>query len=65
MDVNMEAVAKINNELLGIRKELKDFDVSQQIPNPFNPLIDSIPAEIDEKFDVAIEAVRNSDEEAY
>lgn len=64
MDVNMEAVAKINNELLGIRKELKDFDVSQQIPNPFNPLIDSIPAEIDEKFDVAIEAVRNSDEEA-
>ena len=64
MDVNMEAVAKINNELLGIRKELTDFDVSQQIPNPFNPLIDSIPAEIDEKFDVAIEAVRNSDEEA-
>ena len=64
MDVNMEAVAKINNELLGIRKELKNFDVSQQIPNPFNPLTDSIPAEIDKKFDVAIEAVRNSDEEA-
>ena len=64
MDVNMEAVAKINNELLGIRKELKNFDVSQQIPNPFNPLTDSIPAEIDKKFDVAIEAVRNSHEEA-
>lgn len=64
MDVNMEAVAKINNELLDIRKELKDFDVSQQIPNPFNPLTDSIPAEIDKKFDIAIEAVRNADEEA-
>ena len=64
LDINMEAVAKINHELLAIRKELKDFDVSQQIPNPFNPLTDTIPVEIDKEFDIAIEAVRNSDEEA-
>jgi pyruvate/oxaloacetate carboxyltransferase len=64
LDINMEAVAKINQELLAIRKELKDFDVSQQIPNPFNPLTDTIPVEIDKEFDIAIEAVRNSDEEA-
>ena len=64
LDINMEAVAKINHELLAIRKELKDFDVSQQIPNPFNPLTDTIPTEIDKEFDTAIEAVRNSDESA-
>ena len=64
LDINMEAVAKINHELLAIRKELKDFDVSQQIPNPFNPLTDTIPAEIDKEFDTAIEAVKNSDETA-
>lgn len=62
LDVNMEAVAKINNELLHIRKELKDFDVSQQIPNPFNPLIDTLPAEIDKEFDNAIAAVKSNDE---
>ena len=64
LDINMEAVAKINHELFAIRKELKDFDVSQQIPNPFNPLTDTIPTEIDKEFDTAIEAVRNSDESA-
>ena len=62
LDVNMDAVAKINHELLGIRKELKDFDVSQQIPNPFNPLTDTIPTEIDKEFDNAIAAVKSNNE---
>lgn len=62
--VNMEAVAKINNELFTIRKELEPFDVSKQFPNPFNPLSDTLPPHIDKEFDKAIEAVRNSNEEA-
>ena len=62
--VNMEAVAKINKELLDIRKDLSDFDVSQQIPNPFNPVTDTLPVEIDKLFDNAIAAVRSNDETA-
>ena len=60
--VNMEAVAKINKELLDIRKELSDFDVSKQIPKPFNPVTDTLPAHIDKEFDNAIAAVRSNDE---
>lgn len=64
MDVNMEAVAKINKELLEIRKELDAFDAVKQFPKPFNPLTDTLPAEIDREFDNAIEAVRQNDETA-
>ena len=53
-DVNMEAVAKINQELIGIRKELAEYDSSKKLPNPFNPLTDTLPAEIDKAFDKAI-----------
>ncbi len=60
--VNMEAVAKINKELLDIRKELKDYDVSQQFPNPFNPVTDILPANIDKEFDNAIAAVKSNNE---
>ena len=42
LDVNMEAVAKINKELYGIRKELEAVDASKQFPNPFNPLTDHL-----------------------
>ena len=58
LDVNMEAVAKINKELYGIRKELEAVDASKQFPNPFNPLTDQLPAEIDKEFDKAIEAAK-------
>ena len=64
LDVNMEAVAKINKELYGIRKELKAVDASKQFPNPFNPLTDQLPAEIDKEFDKAIEAAKANNEEA-
>lgn len=64
LDVNMEAVAKINKELYGIRKELEAVDASKQFPNPFNPLTDQLPAEIDEEFDKAIEAAKANNEEA-
>ncbi|MBZ4657500.1 MAG: putative pyruvate carboxylase subunit, partial [Methermicoccus sp.] len=64
LDVNMEAVAKINKELLSIRHELEAFDAVKQIPKPFNPLTDTLPAEIDREFDKAIEAAKRNDEEA-
>lgn len=64
LDVNMEAVAKINKELYNIRKELEAFDASKQFPNPFNPLTDQLPESIDKEFDKAIAAAKANDEEA-
>ena len=64
MDVNMEAVAKINKELYTIRKELEAFDAVKQFPNPFNPLTDTLPANIDKLFDDAITAAKSNNEEA-
>lgn len=63
LDVNMEAVAEINKELLGIRKELEAFDAVKKFPKPFNPLTDTLPAEIDKEFDKAIEAAKANNEE--
>lgn len=64
LDVNMEAVARINRELYGIRKELEAVDASKQFPKPFNPLTDTLPANIDQEFDKAIEAAKADREEA-
>jgi pyruvate/oxaloacetate carboxyltransferase len=64
LDVNMEAVAKINRELVSIRKELEPFDAVKQFPNPFTPLTDTLPDEIDKQFDLAIAAAKKNDEEA-
>lgn len=64
LDVNMEAVARINKELYNIRKELEAVDASKQFPNPFNPLTDTLPANIDKEFDKAIEAAKANNEEA-
>ncbi len=64
IDVNMEAVAKINNELYEIRKELAAYDTVKQFPKKFNPLSDTLPIEIDKEFDKAIEAVNKNDEKA-
>lgn len=64
LDVNMEAVAKINQELYNIRKELEAYDASKQFPNAFNPLTDTLPAHIDKEFDNAIAAAKANNEEA-
>lgn len=64
LDVNMEAVAKINKELYTIRKELEAYDAVKQFPNPFNPLTDTLPANIDKLFDEAIAAAKSNNEEA-
>lgn len=62
LDINMEAVAEINKELLTIRKELEAFDAVKKFPKPFNPLTDTLPAEIDKLFDKAIAAAKGNDE---
>lgn len=64
LDVNMEAVAEINQELYTIRKELAAFDATKQFPNPFNPLTDKLPDNINKEFDKAIEAAKANNEEA-
>ena len=64
MDVDMQAVADINRELLEIRRELADFDATKQFPNPFNPLTDTLPETIDRQFDKAIAAAQDNDETA-
>lgn len=63
IDVNMEAVAKINGQLRGIRHELEMsvFGTSKPEPKPFNPLTDKLPAEIDALFDSAVSAVQAED----
>ncbi|MDR2912409.1 MAG: carboxylase [Alistipes sp.] len=63
VEANMEAVAKINKELLGIRAELCDFDAVKITAKAFDPLKDKIPAEIDALFDTAVTAAQQVDEE--
>ncbi len=62
LDIDMEAVAKINAELLNIRKELEAYDAVKVFPRPFNPLTDTLPEEIDKEFDRAIAAAGSGDE---
>lgn len=63
LDINMEAVGKINHELYYIRKELEEFDTVKKFPNRFDPLKDKLPLEIDKLFDDAIRYVKNGNEE--
>ena len=60
----MEAVAKINEKLLDIRHELEPYDAVKQFPKPYNPLTDELPADVDNHFNVAIDASINGDEAA-
>lgn len=53
--VNLEVIAKINTELLEIRKELDEFDSYKIFPKPFDLTRDKLPADIDALFDKAIE----------
>ena len=62
LDINMEAVAKINKELYTIRKELDAVDAVKIFPNAFNPLTDKLPENIDKEFDRAIAAAKNGNE---
>ncbi len=64
VEANMEAVGKIRTELEGIRKELAAFDLTKQFPRAFDPVNDTLPAEIDALFDKAITAAKAMDEDA-
>ncbi len=64
IDVNMEAVGRIRNELLGARKELAAFDLVKEMPIEFDPLTDEIPEHISRLFDEAIAAGRDGNEQA-
>lgn len=63
LDINMEAIARINAELLSIRKELAAYDIIRTYPKPFDPLEDRLPADIDRFFNDAIEAARKDKED--
>ncbi|MDE6288176.1 MAG: carboxylase, partial [Muribaculaceae bacterium] len=63
LEANMEAVGEIRDHLLDARKSLADFDLNKErLPHPFDPLHDTLPAEVDALFDRAIAAARAADE---
>ena len=61
--VNMEAVAKINEQLKDIRSELNIsvFGADKPAPKPFNPLTDEVPAEVETELERAIKAAKADD----
>lgn len=61
--VNMEAVAKINEQLKDIRSELNIsvFGADKPVPKPFNPLTDKTPAEVESELDRAVKAAKADD----
>lgn len=63
MGVNMEAVAKINEQLKDIRSELNIsvFGADKPAPKPFNPVVDKTPAEVEALLDKAVAAVKAED----
>lgn len=63
LDLDFEAIGKINKELYAIRQELADFDAVKAFPKPFDPLKDQLPADIDAQFDKAIRAAEANNEE--
>ena len=60
LGANMEAVAKINEQLKDIRKELEIsvFGAEKPLPKPFNPLVDAVPAEVDALLDRCVAAAQ-------
>jgi pyruvate carboxylase subunit B len=64
LDIDMEAVGRINSELAAIRAELAEFDAVKCVPKPFDPLNDKLPAEIEALVDRAVAAAMAVDEEA-
>lgn len=63
LEANMEAVGEIRTRLRGARESLKAYDLGK-MPREFDPLKDTLPAEIDALFDTAIVAAKDGDEEA-
>lgn len=62
--VNLDAVVKINKELKTIREELANFDSYKIFPIDFDITKDTLPAEIEKLFDLAIAAAYADNEKA-
>ena len=63
VDVNMEMVGEIRERLEGVRRNLADFDLHKDhFPKRFDPLHDTLPAEVDALFDKAIAAAKAGNE---
>ncbi|MDD2563022.1 MAG: carboxylase [Salinivirgaceae bacterium] len=62
INVNIDAVVKIDTELREIRKELSSFDTTHLYPRQFDISKDTLPAEIDALFDKAITFAKNNEE---
>ncbi len=61
IDVNIEAVVKINQELKKICEELKPFNTEYLYPREFNILKDSLPKDVEKLFDNSINyALKNN-----
>lgn len=59
--VDLDAVAKISEELYEIKKELAPFDQYKMIPLKFNPAKDKLPKDIEKLFDEALNAANKED----
>lgn len=65
VEVNMEAVGKIRRQLKAVRADLANFDLHKgNFPIDFDPLKDTLPADVDALFDRAVAAAKNNDEAA-
>ncbi len=65
VEANMEVVGEIRTRLLDARKSLRAFDLNcDKFPRDFDPLKDTLPAEIDAQFDAAIAAAKAGNEQA-
>ncbi|MFI3318875.1 MAG: biotin/lipoyl-containing protein [Rikenellaceae bacterium] len=64
LGANMEAVAKINEQLKDIRTELELSVFGAEKPRQiaFNPLVDTLPTDVDALFDAAIKAAKERDD---
>ncbi len=62
LDINIEAVVKIDKELRKIREELSAYDTSHRFPREFDVTKDHLPAKIEVLFDEAIEFAQKNDE---
>ncbi len=63
LECDMVAVGEIRDRLLAARKTLAAFDLHKDdMQKPFDPLNDTLPAEIDALFDKAIAAAKANDE---
>lgn len=63
IDVNMDAVKRIDEKLIEIRKELSEYDNYKMFPKSFDPEKNELPKEIDALFDRAIEFAQKEDEQ--